>query len=200
MSKIIFSIQATKSFFYFEAKYPQVRKLKNIELSRISIPEFKEVDKTPFIIVLDNIRSLNNIGSIFRTADAFVMQGIVLCGITATPPQAEIQKTALGATESVNWWYREDSLAAVEELKKSGYSLIGIEQTEGSISLPDFRLKPQQSYAFIFGNEVKGVRQDVIDACDACIEIPQFGTKHSLNISISAGIVMWDLFRQFRGI
>lgn len=200
MSKIIFSIQATKSFFYFEAKYPQVRKLKNIELSRITIPEFKQADKTPFVIVLDNIRSLNNIGSIFRTADAFVMQRIVLCGITATPPQAEIQKTALGATESVNWWYREDSLEAVQELKEAGYSLIGIEQTEGSISLPDFRLKPQQSYAFIFGNEVKGVRQDVIDACDACIEIPQFGTKHSLNISISAGIVMWDLFRQFRGI
>jgi len=171
-----------------------MRKIKNQELKRKSIEEFKNAGKTPLIIVLDNIRSLNNIGSIFRTADSFLLEAIYLCGITATPPHRDIQKTALGATESVNWKYFKETKEAIHRLKQNNFKIIAVEQAEGSISLDKFSTETNDKYAVIFGHEVKGVEQEVIDLCDICIEIPQFGTKHSLNISVSAGIVIWDLF------
>ncbi|MBS9766739.1 MAG: RNA methyltransferase [Flavobacteriaceae bacterium] len=173
-----------------------MRKLKNSELDRIDVATFKKTKKTPLIVVLDNIRSLNNIGSVFRTSDAFLIEKIYLCGITATPPHKDIHKTALGATETVAWEYVEDTLALVEKLKTNGVFIASIEQAENSTSLEHFATKPNQKYAVVFGNEVKGVQQEVVSASDACIEIPQFGTKHSLNISVSAGIVLWDLFRK----
>lgn len=171
-----------------------MRKLKNHELERKSILEFKEAKKTPLIIILDNIRSLNNVGSVFRTADAFLIQKIYLCGITATPPHKDIQKTALGATESVDWEYVEDILVLIEKLKKEKVKVVSIEQAEQAQALDSFIPDNDQSYAVVFGNEVKGVAQEVVDRSDACIEIPQFGTKHSLNISVSVGVVLWDLF------
>ncbi len=173
-----------------------MRKLKNSELDRIDVATFKKTKKTPLIVILDNIRSLNNIGSVFRTSDAFLIEKIYLCGITATPPHKDIHKTALGATETVAWEYVEDSLTLVEKLKNNGVFVASIEQAENSTSLEHFATKPDQKYAVVFGNEVKGVQQEVVSASDACIEIPQFGTKHSLNISVSAGIVLWDLFRK----
>lgn len=170
-----------------------MKKLKNSELNRISIDEYKASEKTPFIIVLDNIRSLNNIGSIFRTADGFRIEAIYLCGLSAQPPHREIHKTALGATESVPWKYFKETEDAITELKNKGYQVFAVEQAENSQKLgeftPDFSIK----CAFIFGNEVKGVQQKVVDLADGCIEIPQYGTKHSFNISISVGIVLWDL-------
>ncbi|MBS9774861.1 MAG: RNA methyltransferase [Tenacibaculum sp.] len=171
-----------------------MRKLKNSELGRISVDEFKQVKKTPIIVVLDNIRSLNNIGSVFRTSDAFLIEKIYLCGITATPPNKEIHKTALGATESVDWEYEEDTLKLVEKLKADKIQVLSIEQADNSTKLNDFTPKPNTKYAVIFGNEVKGVQQTVVSASDNCIEIPQLGTKHSLNISVSCGVVLWDLF------
>ncbi len=171
-----------------------MRKLKNNELGRISVDEFKQSEKTPIIVVLDNIRSLNNIGSVFRTSDAFLIEKIYLCGITATPPNKDIHKTALGATESVAWEYAEDTISLVEDLKKSGVKVLSIEQAENSTMLNEFKPEKDTKYAVVFGNEVKGVQQEVVSASDNCIEIPQLGTKHSLNISVSCGVVLWDLF------
>ncbi len=171
-----------------------MRKLKNSELGRISVDEFKQSEKTPIIVVLDNVRSLNNIGSIFRTSDAFLIEKIYLCGITATPPNKDIHKTALGATESVAWEYAEDTISLIENLKKSGVKVLSIEQAENSTMLDEFVPEPNTKYAVVFGNEVKGVQQEVVSVSDNCIEIPQLGTKHSLNISVSCGVVLWDLF------
>ena len=173
-----------------------MRKLQNSELNRLSVEEYKQVKKIPVVIVLDNIRSLNNVGSIFRTCDAFKIQSIYLCGITGKPPHKEIHKTALGATDSVPWQYFEDTGEALGELKTNNYKILGVEQVEGSSSLCSYALDKQTKYAIVFGHEVKGVQQSVVDLCDECIEIPQYGTKHSLNISISAGIVIWEFFRQ----
>ncbi|PKP24900.1 MAG: RNA methyltransferase [Bacteroidetes bacterium HGW-Bacteroidetes-2] len=170
------------------------RKLKNSELIRLDEKEFLEAKKTSLIIILDNIRSLNNIGSVFRTADAFLIEKIYLCGITATPPHKDINKTALGATDTVCWEYAEDTLPLVERLKKENVQILAIEQAEHSLMLEAFQPKKGQKYALVFGNEVKGVSQKVVDASNAVIEIPQFGTKHSLNIAVSAGVVVWDLF------
>ena len=174
------------------------RKLKNSELDRINPEEYKASEKTPLIIVLDNIRSLNNIGSVFRTADAFLVKKIYLCGITAQPPHKDIQKTALGATESVEWEYVESSLELVKKLQKEGVLVASIEQAEQAIDLDEFSVEQNKTYAIIFGNEVKGVQQDVVTASDVVIEIPQYGTKHSLNIAVSAGVVVWDLFVKFK--
>lgn len=168
------------------------------ELGRKSVNEFKESDKLPIVVVLDDIRSLHNIGSVFRTADAFAIKKIVLCGITAQPPHREIQKTALGATESVEWEYAESCLNAIEELRKNNYRISGVEQVAGSVKLDQFVLEPNsQQIALVFGNEVKGVSQAVLDACDDFIEIPQNGTKHSLNVSVSVGVVLWELVKKF---
>ena len=174
-----------------------MRKLENSELERKSIDDFKKSEKTPLILVLDDIRSLHNIGSVFRTADAFLIEKIILCGITATPPNKEIHKTALGATETVTWEHHESVLDVITNLKKENITTLAIEQVESSIFLQDFRVDKTQKYALIFGNEVYGVAQEAVALCDGCIEIPQLGTKHSLNISVSAGIVVWDLFKQF---
>ncbi|MFA5297140.1 MAG: RNA methyltransferase [Lutibacter sp.] len=175
-----------------------MRKLKNSELERLDVEAFKKIAKIPLIVVLDNIRSLNNIGSVFRTSDAFLIEKIYLCGITAQPPHKDIHKTALGATESVDWEYVEDTLTLVEKLKVEKLKIIAIEQAENSTMLQDFKIESNQKYAVIFGNEVKGVQQKVVSASDFCVEIPQFGTKHSLNISVSVGVVIWDLFKKFR--
>ncbi|TRX38701.1 RNA methyltransferase [Flavobacterium sp. ZT3R18] len=174
-----------------------MRKLENSELERKSVEDFKKSEKTPLILVLDDIRSLHNIGSVFRTADAFLIEKIILCGITATPPNKEIHKTALGATETVTWEHHENVLAVIADLKKENITTLAIEQVESSIFLQDFKVDKTQKYALIFGNEVYGVAQEAVALCDGCIEIPQLGTKHSLNISVSAGIVVWDLFKQF---
>lgn len=171
-----------------------MRKLKITELNRLSPEEFKNTDKIPLIVVLDNVRSLNNIGSVFRTSDAFIVDAVYLCGITACPPHAEIHKTALGAEETVDWLYFEDTLEAVDKLKKAGYTVCSIEQAKGSIMLDKLQLEKNKKYAVILGNEVKGVQQVVVDNTDYCIEIPQFGTKHSLNVAVTAGIVIWDFF------
>lgn len=171
-----------------------MQKLKNSELNRISVSEYKEVDKTPIVVVLDNIRSMNNIGSTFRTSDAFRIEKIYLCGITARPPHRDIQKTALGATESVEWDYNISTVECATSLKKEGYKVFAIEQCHNSTMLNNFSTTTEEKIAVIFGNEVKGVEQDVIDICDGCIEIPQVGTKHSFNISVSVGIVLWDIF------
>lgn len=175
-----------------------MRKLLNSELGRKSIDQFREAGKSPFIIVLDNIRSQSNIGSVFRTADAFLVEAIYLCGITAQPPHREIQKTALGATESVAWKYFGTTMEAVLELKQKGYTLIAVEQADGAVALQDLKIENEKKYALIFGHEINGVAQDIIDICDFCTEIPQFGTKHSFNISVSAGIVLWELSRKHK--
>jgi 23S rRNA (guanosine2251-2'-O)-methyltransferase len=173
-----------------------MRKLLNEELERLTVEEFKQVDKVPLMVVLDNVRSLNNIGSVFRTADAFRLEGIYLCGITATPPHREIHKTALGATESVYWEYREETIEAISELKEKGYLIYSVEQTEGALFLDEVQISGDKKYALVFGHEIRGVDQRVVDMSDQCIEIPQYGTKHSLNISVAAGIVIWELFRR----
>jgi 23S rRNA (guanosine2251-2'-O)-methyltransferase len=175
-----------------------MRKLKNSELNRISIEEFKNSEKTPIVVVLDNIRSQNNIGSVFRTSDAFLIEKILLCGITAKPPHKDIHKTALGATDSVNWKYIQNTTDAVNMLRDEGYIIISIEQTEKAIMLQDFNIEKNKKYAIILGNEVKGVQQEVVNMSDYAIEIPQIGTKHSFNISVSAGIVLWELFRKIQ--
>lgn len=174
-----------------------MRKLENSELERKSIEDFKKSEKTPLILVLDDIRSLHNIGSVFRTADAFLIEKIILCGITATPPNKEIHKTALGATETVAWEHHENVLEVISNLKEENVITLAIEQVESAYFLQDFKVDKNQKYALIFGNEVYGVAQEAVALCDGCIEIPQLGTKHSLNISVSAGIVVWDLFKQF---
>ena len=173
-----------------------MRKLRNNELGRISVSTFKKTTKTPIIVVLDNIRSLNNVGAVFRTSDAFLIEKIYLCGITATPPHREIHKTALGATESVDWEYKENTLALVNELKAQGVVVAAIEQVENSVMLDEFSLDATKKIAIVLGNEVKGVQQEVVSAADYCVEIPQKGTKHSLNISVSCGVVLWDLFQK----
>ena len=172
------------------------RKLKVTELNRISVEEFKEAQKLPLVIVLDNVRSLHNIGSVFRTSDAFRIECIYLCGITATPPHPEMHKTALGAEFTVDWKYIENTVEAVDKLKSDGYIVYSVEQAEGSIMLDELMLDKERKYAVVMGNEVKGVQQEVIDHSDGCIEIPQYGTKHSLNVSVTAGIVIWDLFKK----
>ncbi len=177
-----------------------MRKLKNDELERLGIDEFKKANKTPVVIVLDNIRSLNNIGSVFRTSDAFLIEKIYLCGITATPPNKDINKTALGATESVSWEYVENTSNLIQKLNEQGYLTLAIEQAENAMMLQNFNAKTNEKYALIFGNEVKGVSQEVVDLCSNVIEIPQFGTKHSLNISVSAGIVVWDVFAKIKAL
>ena len=177
---------------------PPMKKLKNSELNRIDVTTFKQVKKTPLIVILDNIRSLNNIGSVFRTSDAFLIEKIYLCGITATPPHKDIHKTALGATESVEWEYAENTLDVIKKLQQENIKIASVEQAENSIKLQDFTVDKSQKYAIVMGNEVKGVQQEVVDASDYCIEIPQYGTKHSLNISVTTGIVIWDLFKKLK--
>ncbi len=177
-----------------------MRKLKIIEMGRISVDEFKSVDKMPLIVVLDDVRSMYNVGSVFRTSDAFRVSAIYLCGITATPPHAEIHKTALGAEDSVEWCYFKSTEDAVVHLKSEGWKVFAVEQTEGSTMLQNLNSliedNKESKYAIIMGNEVKGVKQNVVDMCDGCIEIPQFGTKHSLNVSTTAGIVIWDFYKK----
>jgi 23S rRNA (guanosine2251-2'-O)-methyltransferase len=175
-----------------------MRKRLNQELGRKSVDQFRDSDKSPFSIVLDNVRSHNNIGSVFRTADAFLVDRILLCGITAIPPHRDIQKTALGATESVSWKYYKNTVEAVRELKEQGCRIIAIEQVEGSVELQDFNIEKGMKYALIFGHEINGVDQEVVNLCDHCLEIPQYGTKHSFNIAVSAGIVLWELNRKLR--
>ncbi len=175
-----------------------MRKLKITELNRKSVEQFRDTEKIPLIIVLDNIRSLNNIGSVFRTSDAFLVESIYLCGITSKPPHAEIHKTALGAEFSVDWAYFDETTDAVIKLKKNGYTVFAIEQVTNSISLEKLQLDKKNKYAVIFGNEVKGVQQEVVDICEGSIEIPQYGTKHSLNVSVTTGIIVWNFFNQLR--
>ena len=171
-----------------------MRKLKNEELERLDVSGFKAAEKAPIIIVLDNIRSLNNIGSVFRTSDAFLIEKIYLCGITAKPPHNDIRKTALGSTETVAWEYVENTIDIIEKLKADNINICSIEQAENATMLNEFAPQPNTKHAFVFGNEVKGVAQNVVDASDVVIEIPQYGTKHSLNISVSCGVVIWDVF------
>ena len=175
-----------------------MKKLTNDELNRIDISEYKSTEKSPFIVVLDNIRSLNNIGSVFRSSDAFLIESIYLCGITAQPPHRDIHKTALGATESVDWKYFENTNLAIDFLKKQGYIIVSVEQAEGSILLQDFEVEKNKKYALVLGHEVKGVAQDIVDQSDYVLEIPQYGTKHSFNISVTTGIVLWELFKKYR--
>lgn len=174
----------------------KMRKLENSELERKSVDDFKQSEKTPLILVLDDIRSLHNIGSVFRTADAFLIEKIYLCGITATPPNKEIHKTALGATETVYWEHHDNVLEVIHSLKKNNVITLAIEQVNDAIFLQNFKVEKDKKYALIFGNEVFGVSQEAVALCDGSIEIPQLGTKHSLNISVSAGIVVWDLFQK----
>ena len=175
-----------------------MRKLENKELERKSVADFKEAKKTPITIILDDIRSLHNIGSVFRTADAFLIEKIHLCGITAIPPHKEIHKTALGATETVAWEYHKEVNDVIKSLKKDNLKVFAIEQVENAVFLQDFAIEKEKKYALIFGNEVYGVSEKAIALCDGSIEIPQIGTKHSLNISVSAGIVVWDLFQKMK--
>jgi tRNA G18 (ribose-2'-O)-methylase SpoU len=175
-----------------------MRKLENSELERKSVEDFKTSAKTPLIIVMDDIRSLHNIGSVFRTADAFLVEKIYLCGITATPPHKEIQKTALGATETVNWEYQKNVTEVIKKLQSEHVTVLAIEQVEQAYLLDKFAVDSTKKYALVFGNEVYGVSQEAVALCDGCIEIPQLGTKHSLNIAVSAGIVIWDLFKQLK--
>lgn len=170
-----------------------MRKLSNKELNRKSVAEFHSSGKSPFIVVLDNVRSLNNVGSVFRTADAFIVEAVYLCGITATPPHREIQKSALGATESVAWRYFGSAAEAVVNLRERGYVIISVEQAEGSVSLDAFMPEEGKKYALVFGHEIRGVSEEVVAMSEACIEIPQYGTKHSFNVAVSAGIVLWEL-------
>ena len=180
------------------AHYPIkfMKKLKITEMNRLTMEEFKEEKKTPLVVVLDNVRSLHNVGSVFRTADAFLVEAVYLCGITSTPPHAEIHKTALGAENTVDWKHYEDTHVALEELKMKGYTVFAIEQAVGSTMLSDLKLDKTKKYAVVLGNEVKGVQQTVVDACDGCIEIPQFGTKHSLNVIVTGGIIIWEFFKK----
>lgn len=170
-----------------------MRKLKVTEMNRLSLTEFHVSDKFPLVVVLDHVRSLYNVGSVFRTSDAFRLQGVCLCGITSTPPHPEIHKTALGAEDSVEWKYFEKTEDAVAMLKEQGYTVLAIEQCEGSTMLQDFKYEKERKYAIVLGNEVKGVQQQIVDSCDGCIEIPQYGTKHSMNVSVTAGIVIWAI-------
>lgn len=173
-----------------------MRKLKITELNRLTPEEFKKSRKVPLVVVLDYVRSLNNVGSVFRTSDAFRIESVYLCGITACPPHPEIHKTALGAEDTVDWVYFENTLNAIDDLHEKGYTVCSVEQAEGSILLDELCLDKTKKYAVVLGNEVKGVQQSVIDKSDCCIEIPQYGTKHSLNVSVTAGIIIWNFFKQ----
>jgi len=173
-----------------------MKKLKITELNRLTPEEFKSTSKLPLVVVLDNVRSLHNVGSVFRTGDAFLIEAVYLCGITSTPPHAEIHKTALGAENTVDWRYFEDTHIAVNQLKNEGYTVYAIEQAVGSTLLPELELDSTKKFAVILGNEVKGVQQSVVDQCDGCIEIPQYGTKHSLNVSVTSGIIIWEFFKK----
>ncbi|MGM9675269.1 MAG: RNA methyltransferase [Bacteroidaceae bacterium] len=168
-----------------------MRKLTVLEMNRMSVEDFHKADKLPLVVVLDNVRSMYNVGSVFRTGDAFRIAGIMLCGITCRPPHVEIHKTALGAEDSVEWEYFEHTTDAVEKLRERGFTILAVEQCEGSTMLQHFRADRERKYAVVLGNEVKGVQQQVVDNCDGCLEIPQFGTKHSMNVSVTAGIVIW---------
>ncbi len=174
------------------------RKLNTEEIIRLTPEEFKETPKIPLVVILDNVRSLHNVGSVFRTSDAYCVEKVILCGITATPPNAEIHKSALGAEFSVDWEYYKETTEAVNELKQAGYTMLAIEQADDSINMDTFKAEKGNKYAVILGNEVKGVQQSVIDLSDGCLELPQFGTKHSLNVSVTAGIVIWEFAKQFR--
>ena len=174
------------------------RKLHTEEIIRLTPEEFKESPKIPLIVILDNVRSLHNVGSVFRTSDAYCVEKIILCGITATPPNAEIHKSALGAEFSIDWSYYKETTEAVEELKQAGYIILAIEQAHDSINMDTFKAEKGKKYAVVLGNEVKGVQQSVIDLSDDCLELPQFGTKHSLNVSVTAGIIIWELAKNFR--
>lgn len=171
-----------------------MRKLRTIEMQRLSVEQYREAEKMPLVVVLDDVRSMHNVGSVLRTADAFRLEAVYLCGITGCPPHNEIHKTALGAEDSVEWRYFPTALQAVSELRSQGVAVLSIEQAEGSTKLPQFRAEPGKRYAVVLGNEVKGVHQEVIDASDGCLEIPQFGTKHSMNVSVTAGIVIYHFF------
>lgn len=177
-----------------------MRKLKNEELNRISTEEFKTVSKTPVLLVLDNVRSMNNVGSIFRTADAFLLEGIYLCGITSQPPHREIEKTALGATATVTWKYFKEVKDAILELKKQDYTIVSVEQTDGSIPLSKFFPQTQNKYALVFGHEMNGISEEAIQISDLALEVPQYGTKHSLNIAVCAGIVVWDIYNKLHAL
>ncbi len=174
------------------------RKLNTEEIIRLTPEEFKETPKIPLVVILDNVRSLHNVGSVFRTSDAYCVKKVILCGITATPPNAEIHKSALGAEFSVDWEYYKETAEAVNELKQAGYTVLAIEQAHDSINMDTFKAEKGNKYAVILGNEVKGVQQSVIDLSDGCLELPQFGTKHSLNVSVTAGIVIWEFAKLFR--
>ncbi len=179
-----------------DKKVKFMRKLLNEELGRLTVEQYKQTEKFPFVVVLDNIRSMNNVGSVFRTSDAFLCEKIFLCGITPKPPHRDIQKTALGATESVDWQYFKTTQEAIKILKDNNYIIVSVEQAENSVKLNDFEPLKDRKYAFVFGNEVSGVGQEIVDMSDICLEIPQFGTKHSLNISVSAGVVIWDFVQK----
>jgi 23S rRNA (guanosine2251-2'-O)-methyltransferase len=173
----------------------KMRKIRTIEMNRLTVEEYKNSNKLPVTVVLDNIRSLYNVGSVFRTSDAFRLERIMLCGVTGCPPNTEIHKTALGAEDSIEWFYFKNTLDAIKKLKDDGYFIYSVEQVEHSTKLQKLQLDKNHRYAIIFGNEVKGVQQNVVDASDGCIEIPQFGTKHSLNVSVTAGIIIWEFTR-----
>ena len=175
-----------------------MKKLRITEMNRLTPDEFKETEKLPLIVVLDNVRSLHNVGSVFRTGDAFVIEAVYLCGITSTPPHAEIHKTALGAEDTVDWTYFDDTHKAIHQLQAAGYTVYAIEQVQGSTMLPALQLDKNKKYAVVLGNEVKGVQQSVVDICQGCIEIPQYGTKHSLNVSVTGGIIIWEFFRKLQ--
>ncbi len=175
-----------------------IRKLSVTELDRLTPDEYREARKTPLVVVLDNVRSMHNIGSVFRTCDAFRAEAVYLCGISSTPPHPEIHKSALGAEDTVSWKYYADTLDAVAGLRSEGYRVYAVELAEGSIKLPELSIPVDERVAVVLGHEVKGVQQSVIDACDACIEIPQLGTKHSLNVSVTGGIIIWEIFKQLR--
>ncbi|TCV06742.1 SpoU rRNA methylase family protein [Sphingobacterium alimentarium] len=175
-----------------------MQKLSMDQLNRVDVDSFKELEKTPITIILDNVRSMHNVGSAFRTADGFAIEQILLCGITATPPHREIEKTALGATQSVQWAHYKETTDAIDDLKKQGYQIFAIEQAAGSISLEQFETSKTDKYAFVFGNEVHGVDDEVMKLVDGCIEIPQFGTKHSFNVSVTIGIVLWDILKKIK--
>lgn len=174
-----------------------MRKLRTIEMQRLTVEEFKASEKLPLVVVLDDVRSLYNVGSVFRTCDAFRVAAVYLCGITACPPHPEIHKTALGGEESVDWHYFPTAMAAVESLHQDGYHVFAVEQVEGSTKLQNLQTQSEQRYAVVFGNEVKGVHQEVVDCCDGCLEIPQKGTKHSMNVAVTAGIVIWEFEKMF---
>ncbi len=177
-----------------------MRKLSTTEMQRLSVDEFKVCKKNPLVVVLDNVRSHHNVGAVFRTCDAFACERLLLCGITGTPPHRDIQKTALGATETVDWKYYENTIDAINELKSAGYKIVALEIAEGSIRVDSFSANPDEKYALVLGNEVDGVDDIIMEQCDICLEIPQFGTKHSLNVSVSGGIAIWEICKRLFSI